>query len=379
MRIGILSLNPGHNYGGILQLFALQTVLESMGHKVTVICKNRYDKEPDFLHSYKYMSRMLRMIRQKSSWENTVIPERTINDIIRTNIQNTERFMDVYLHRKIYSSLKDIKETDFDCIIVGSDQVWRKNYFEGQYSISIDNAYLSFADKWNIKRIAYAASFGTDEWEYSDDETIRCGRLLRKFNNVTVRECAGVALCKNKFDVTASQMIDPTLILTADDYIEKIAFLPTNEKKKLIVYVLDKNKELGILTERVSKEKNLRIFNIGAESDNILLRNNILPPVEDWLQGFREAGFVITDSFHACVFSVIFRIPFVVIGNKKRGYERFESFLKMLGLEGNLLSDIYKYESFKDYSVSDDAIKELNKLRAISQNFLKESLRMEVK
>ena len=364
MRIGILSLNPGHNYGGILQSFALQTVLEGMGHKVSIICKSVYEQEPDLLHSYRYVSRFLRMIIHRSTWDATVIPERVHNRTPKANRQNTDRFMMRYFHRKMYDSFADINESDYDCIIVGSDQVWRPNYFEGQYSQSIENAFLSFTKGWNIKRIAYAASFGTDAWEYNTTQTEVCGNFLRIFDAVGVREDSGVALCRKYFSVDACNVIDPTLLLTAEDYINKIDLSKTPKSKgNLLVYVLDRTEELDRLIEIVAKEKSLVPFETGIKYNQVNPLYNVYPPVESWLQGFKDAEFVITDSFHACVFSLIFHKPFVVVGNKERGLTRFVSFLSKFKLENRMLYEVkdnIDWDSI-DFSYADEVLASFRK------------------
>jgi len=362
MRVGILSLNPGHNIGGILQSFALMTVLKRMGHNVTVICKDVYEKEPDILHFYKYGVRLLLALRYRSDWRETVFYERTRNRKPRYLRQNTDSFMNKYMNRKFVSEFSCLKETDFDCIIVGSDQVWRKKYFEDQYSQSICNAFLSFAEQWKVKKISYAASFGTDEWEYTDDDTKRCGELLQKFDAVSVREESGIWLCEDKFGVKAKCTLDPTLLLTKEDY---VSIFNLNEVAKskgdLMVYVLDKSDTIDAVVSNIVKERGLTSFEIG---DN----NGCYPKVEEWLRGFMDAELVITDSFHACVFSMIFHKPFIVVGNKERGMTRFESFLAKFKLENRMTYDIEYVAPEIDYAYSDDVLKVL---RDESYDFLK--------
>lgn len=84
----------------------------------------------------------------------------------------------------------------------------------------IENAYLDFAKEWKIKRIAYAASFGTEEWEYTGEQTNNCAALLKKFNAVSVRESSGVQLCSDNFGVKAEHVLDPTMLLCKEDYIK---------------------------------------------------------------------------------------------------------------------------------------------------------------
>ena len=368
MRIGILSLNPGLNYGGILQSFALKTELEKMGHDTSIICKDVYKREPDLLH---YLSRIIRMIKNRSSWQNTVVLERVYNRKIHIIRHNVDRFMQKYLHRTMISCFCDIKEYDFDCIVVGSDQVWRPIYFESQYLQPIENAFLSFTNGWNIKRVAYAASFGIEDWEYNVEQTKNCRGLLQQFDAVSVREDSGVDLCKNKFCVNACKVIDPTLLLTGEDYIKIIDFTNIPKSKgNLFVYILDKTDELDRLVEKVADDKSLIPFEIVIKHNQQNPKDNIYPPVESWIQGFRDAEFVITDSFHACVFSLLFHKPFLVVGNKERGMTRFTSFLSQFGLEKCMVFDFQNYKELEsvDFTYADSILADL---RIIARNFLK--------
>ena len=250
--------------------------------------------------------------------------------------QYTQPFIDKYIHRKVVNSPEELQESDFDAIVVGSDQVWRPKYYG-----KIENAYLGFAKGWNIKRIAYAASFGTDDWEYTDEQTKECGELLKKFDAISVREASGVTLCKEHFGVEVQHVIDPTMLLYKEDYIRLIEAANTPKAKgTLLNYILDETPGKKELIEQIAKDKSLVPFRVNSrvEDHKALLKERIQPPVEQWLRGFYDAEFVVTDSFHACVFSILFGKPFVVIGNKKRGMARFESLLKMFGLEDRLVS-----------------------------------------
>ena len=91
---------------------------------------------------------------------------------------------------------------------------------QGVQAQTLANAYLAFAKDWKqIKRIAYAASFGTDKWEYTLEETRECAALLKLFDAVSVREASAVQLCKNYFQIKAVHLLDPTLLLSKEDYL----------------------------------------------------------------------------------------------------------------------------------------------------------------
>lgn len=148
-------------------------------------------------------------------------------------------------------------------------------------------------------------------------------------------------MCKQYFGVEAIQVLDPTMLLSKDDY-KKL--LPKNFELKsdvdLLVYLLDVNELKNDIVSRIEQQMNTEgvwINNPKSENKNISYEERIAPPVENWLSGFLSARYVITDSFHACVFSILFHIPFVVIGNSSRGLTRIQSLLSLLGLEDRLL------------------------------------------
>ena len=347
MKIGILTLPLHTNYGGILQAYALQTVLERMGHEVCLIEKKR---KPIRLPLWKaplvYGKRILRNV---SGHPFPIFYEQKINREEPLVRQYTDEFIHKYIKRRIVNDFSDIKEGDFDTIIVGSDQVWRPKYFRD----GIEHAYLGFTEGWNIKRIAYAASFGTDEWEYTPEQTKRCGELFKRFDAVSVREDSGVDLCRTYFRVEAQHVLDPTMLLTKEDYIQLFEKANTPKSKgTLLNYILDETPEKRDLINGIAKEKNLVPFRVNSkvEDPKVSLQERIQPPIEQWLRGFYDAEIVVTDSFHACVFSILFNKPFVVVGNAKRGMSRFTSLLYTMQLQDCLIPEKAKPVTVKiDY------------------------------
>jgi exopolysaccharide biosynthesis predicted pyruvyltransferase EpsI len=144
---------------------------------------------------------------------------------------------------------------------------------------------------------------------------------------------------------------------------------------KIMVYMLDRTEEKEQFVNSMSKHLHLDTFIANSDVDNRKLpqEKRVQPPVEEWLRGFKDAEYVITDSFHACVFSIIFKKQFVVLGNKERGMSRFESLLKRFGLEDRLMQtdNIPTDIPDIDYSTVEPKV-EL--LRQQSLDFLKNSL-----
>lgn len=363
MKIGILSLPLHTNYGGILQAYALQTVLERMGHEVVVFNHERKYNLPLWRMPLSYTKRIIKkyILCRKDT---RIFSEQHQKKDYAIISQHTQRFIDTYIHTYNVELFNNLKSTDFDAIVVGSDQVWRPKYFSELFNADIENAFLSFACKWNIKRVSYASSFGTEDWEYTLDDTKLCGKLLKEFNIVTVREDSGVRLCGDKFGVDAFHVLDPTMLLRKEDYMKLFDVAKTPKSiGNLLTYILDSTPEKTEVINKISKEKCLTPFRVNskANNSNAFVEDRIQPPVEVWLRGFYDAEFVVTDSYHACIFSIIFGKPFVVIGNKERGMARFDSLLKMFELEDCLLSsntnykikccDYTKLKKYQDYSL----------------------------
>lgn len=369
MRIGILTLPLHTNYGGILQAYALQTVLERMGHE-SIVIQRPWRKR---IVWWKYPFQVVKRCICRFVFGNKIVlfPELkwNINQFIIE--RNTQAFINKYINTYRIREITDIKEKEFDAIVVGSDQIWRPMYYRLHY-INIEDAYLSFAEKWDIKRIAYAPSFGTDEWEYNETETQRCSILLQKFDAVSVRERSGIMLCEKYLGYKdVKWVLDPTMLLEKEDY-ERLIFRAVKVPGNLMCYVLDTNKDIDMLISKIAEEKNLKIFRANSNVDNIALpaKERIQPPVEGWIAGFRDAKLIITDSFHACVFSILFHKPFVVFGNRGRGYSRFESLLNYLGLENRMIENVTQFNQSMLYPLPDDVYEKLDNFRSISKEYL---------
>ena len=341
MRIGILTQPLYCNYGGIIQCYALQTVLQNLGHE-TLILQREFNKKYTFIGAFLYYAKHLikLLIGKKSSWHYFISPQK--HDYIA---QNTYNFIEKNINpRSNYCyTTKELKEEvikhNLDAIIVGSDQVWRPDY-----SPCLSNYFLDFLkDNHKIRKISYAASFGTNKWTYSDKQTHIFGNLLKLFNSVSVRETSSVTLCKDHFDINAVQVLDPTMLLNPIDY-QKIIMPNKSNRGDLFCYILDRSYQKREIINFIANKNKLKPF----ESMPLLLNSAynlyedidkcVYPPVEEWLSAFMEADYVLTDSFHGTIFSIIFNKPFWVIGNKERGMARFESLLSLFNLKNRFIT-----------------------------------------
>jgi hypothetical protein len=380
MKIGIITLPFNSNYGGLLQAFALQTVLKQMGHEVWSV--NRRNRIMPF--KFKVLSSSNRLIKSIISGKMGVIrswataKEELIID------QHTNRFLSENIRTTDFlKSEKDFEKLvryNFEAYVVGSDQVWRP-----KYSPRLANHFLGFIDSTaNPKRISYAASFGVDNWEFTPEQTDECRKLLAKFNAVSVREDSAVKLCKENFGINATQVLDPTILLPKEEYIRLVE--KDNIPKcdgTLLTYVLDKSADKQEFIKKILVETGLTEVSIMPKSlfrdaGRKKINDCIYPPVTAWLRGFMDAKYVVTDSFHGMAFAIIFNKPFLALGNTKRGMTRFTSLVKLLGLEDRIILSADSYLTERLYVPIDfQKVNEILKTKQLDAfKFLSESLKL---
>lgn len=379
MRIAILTLPLSSNYGGILQCYALQTFLTRMGHSVVVL--NGRFPEVSWWRNYLRLLKRCYLFYVRKDKTRPPFPWYTSKQWNKV-IQNLSSFISRYIHmtEPIWTTTefrKTILSHGIEGVVYGSDQIWRPCYSPG-----IENAFgLFILPKDRIRQVAYAASFGVDQCEFSQEQLQKCAPLLNRFDAVSVREFSGIELCRTYFGVNTCQMIDPTLLLQSEDYGQLIDQAETNPiEGDLLTFVLDRSAEKDRIIASVAKSRQLRSYDIGPKigDSTLTLKERIQMPVEQWLRGFRDAKMVVTDSFHGCVFSILFQKPFVAIGNASRGMARFTSLLQLFGLEDRLIGSLEEFQLRKEELLTPiDYVSVYARLRICRENamaFLKQNL-----
>lgn len=365
MRIGILTQPLHNNYGGLLQNFALQESLRKMGHTpITLNVKYQPYKVTILTRVIKFLARLLK----KVTGDKNIIFVDVVKQINFFNSPQKYQKEFIFKYLEIEDFSQPLEKTfwethELDALIVGSDQVWRS-----RFSPHILNYFLNFADgKENIKKISYAASFGIDYWDGSTEMIEPIKHLLQQFDAVSVREESGVDLCKSIFDKDATLVLDPTLLLTASDYKRIIPQQLNLKRRTCAVYILDATSDQLKRINDVCYEKGLSVNYIGRPN------RKGFPSVESWLSGIFSSDYVITDSFHGTVFSIIAHKQFSTIINASRGAARFETLLDMFDLKerlvdigGELINEMHI-----DYEVVND---KLNEQRKFSYEFILSNL-----
>ena len=322
MRIGIVTQPLEMNYGGLLQNWALQQVLKKLGHEpITIDAYQRYST----MH---FAVNMTRALMKRLAGKKIKLPRR-FNGSLRSQLMGEFVEQHIGKTRVMWNYERDVvNQYGLDALVVGSDQVWRSAY-NGDH---LEDMFLCFAEGLAVKRIAYAASFGVDEWDYTEQQTASCAELAQLMDAISVREASGVDLCRDHLGVKAQCVLDPTLLLDADDYQGIIDDSWNGGEPYLAVYCLDITPEKEVFFNQLAAERNLvvRYFSAGWKAQLT---------VQQWLAMLRKADLVVTDSFHGSVFSMIFGRDFYTLCNPERGNTRMTGLLHSLGLGNRLLND----------------------------------------
>lgn len=350
MKIAILTYPVHSNFGFLMQAYALQKFLIYMGHEPYTF--NIEPTRPRLLNRIKqtikdiiYTAKGVEgycAFRYWPTTEQQYYMDTNTWKFVKENIQLTD----------VVKKITDLYHTDvskYDAFIVGSDQVWRYAYLD-----NITSYFFDFIPN-DKPRMSYAASFGISHLDYKQRDKEACKQLIRKFDVVTVREYEGVDICRNEFGVEATKVIDPTFLLSKDDYSALAAKgnLPKTDNPFLFAYILDWNGEKRSIIEKLAYERGLEIINLLPQKFHLVgpskIEELVYPSVYDILRAFRDADYVVTDSFHGTAFSIILNKQFSIFLNKNRGNSRLTSILQTFGLEDRVISGCNVHLPFCQY------------------------------
>lgn len=359
MKIGILTHPLMLNYGGILQNYALQTVLLDLGHDVYTI-----DRRPDFAYpiSMRTIANYIRRILNNAPnhkitrWNPNIAFAESEYELASININ---RFIEKYIvrtrsvHDRDLSSIDD--EYEFDCYVVGSDQVWVPG--------CCPMTFIPFAKRDGVKKITYAASAGNVSWMDIENLRYQCLKLSKGFTSFSVREESLKYKAEKELRRKVDVVLDPTMLLSADRY-KSLVSVKSDLSDKIFTYVLDTTKEKESIIHSASLNLGLPIIS-GFAIDTSKRIKRVLPSVEDWLNGMISSRYVITDSFHGCVFAILFNKQFTVVINENRGAERFKTLLSKFNLMDRVVSTpddlINSMNSYIDYKSIGEILKKERK------------------
>lgn len=368
MRIGILTLPLHTNYGGILQAWALQTVLQRMGHEVEVLGRKEKLVNGYIILPLRWCLRLFRKYFFNS--DIPIFAEVKAKRIRQQKAGNIYSFIRKRINHKLIDTPRSIPANRYDTIVVGSDQIWRKQCISDVWGTDdYLSVFLPNSKYKSINKISYAASFGLSHWEYSKEESAIISHCLSRFSAVSVRELSAIDLLKENAEIKAKFVLDPTMLLSSDDYIKELNIELKNGPETIVSYILDANASTSLLIDKVKKAKGIRHVELNA-----IRENGSKPSIEEWISTIATSSIVVTDSFHGCVFSIIFRKPLVFITNEHRGNARFESLIKSFGIESNCVDANPDINFSQSFDLPPDISERIASLKQISMEYITKSL-----
>lgn len=333
MKIGIITITDGQNYGNRLQNFALQETLKKFGVQADTIKRLTFRNVTGMDRVKLYIKNFVKFF---------VCPKAITSFYIRK--YKFYQFNKKYIHFSNYF-LKDNHASDklkdsYNFFICGSDQIWNP-YIRIAYD-DIENAFAVFA--YDYQRISYAASFGISEIPEKCIEQYK--RLINGMRLISVREVKGVDIVKKLTDKEAQLVLDPTMLLSKEEWIriEKKPRWYENEKYILTYFLGGRNGNVKRIINDISAKNNLKIINLEIEflaNNQVENSNYYTASPEEFIYLIHHCDFMMTDSFHGSVFSIIFEKAFGVFERKlteknNNMSSRIVSLLSMFGLQGCL-------------------------------------------
>ena len=319
-RIGVIGLRHSQNVGNNLLKYALFIKLSELGYSPYMVGKRFLNHNINFIKNY-------------------------------TRIRLIKNF-------------SEIKENDFDILMVSSDQTWNvviENFY--------DTAFLKFAEKWKIPKFIYGTSLGFDKWKFSEKDEQVAKHLLKNFTGISVREKSAVKLIENHLGLKAQFVLEPTFLIDKKYYLNLIKnfksdIIKSNNNNYIFVYNIIESSNFINYLSYVKKMLNIEIFFLNIFHDN---------QVKEFLYGVINCKAVITDSFHGTVFSILFNKPFISFENLK-----YDSRFNNLNEIFNIKNRIFNLSSIPPVSLLNKSLQinrsKLKILKRKSINYLKKNL-----
>lgn len=338
--VAYLTRHTVSNYGSVLQAYATQTAIEKLGYNAECINYYRSDEKP---------KELVNTLLQCSKWNK--------NALTRLVFKATQKPVYNYAGKRFAEYRKIVKVTDVeynteqdlidncpnaDVFMTGSDQVWNTITCD-----KIDPVYFMSFLKDNQKRVSYAASFGGSN--VKDEDKSQIASLLSKYSTVSIRENSGIKIA-NDLGIDAQQVLDPTFLLTRDEWSKIISKRECTEKY-VLVYQLHPNKNFDNYAKAFAKSKGLKLYRVSNCFHHVVRSGKFIccPPLGEFLWYIKNAEYFLTDSFHGTAFATGLNTQFVDVLPKSYS-ERISSILQLIGYENRILKD------YNDFAITDNRI-----------------------
>ena len=326
-KVKMLTFHNAENYGATLQAYALKETLKELGVNPEFV---NYENEK-ILSDYK----LIRTNSLKSFFSSLWYLPRNLK-----RKRSFKSFSDRYLdtNSKVYLSKEDIEKDieSGEIFVAGSDQIWNPDLTDG-----LSDVYTLNFEREDIKKIIYGASLGNEELLQKNASDFKV--KLASLDLISVREQSVIRPLEEVCDKKVEQVIDPTLLLNKDTWDKLITennTISLTSEKYILVYTLFESDEVTKIANHLSKVTGLKIVHFRKYNayENELMNLYSYGPV-DFVNAFKNAAYVITNSFHGTVFSLIFERKFYsVLPSIRAG--RIKDLLNDLGLNKRIVQDM---------------------------------------
>lgn len=370
MKIGILTFHRADNYGALLQVYALQQKLVLMGNEVQVVDYRCKPIEDDYV--YHIFPRLRKNIIR---WILELLRNVYIVRKKKEKASKCRDFRDKYLNlsKSVIDEIdRENIRKEFDLIVTGSDQIWNAKLTFGK-----DDWYCFSQENTNKLLVSYAASVGNvnlfDSYftDYIKD--------LQKYTYISVREDDAKKYIENKINRQVYKVCDPTLLIKKEMWFTLIDSLnKRNEKKYLLYYDVELNEEAKRIALALSRRYNLKLVHFN-NSIRMIFEGKYMQnagPV-DFLWLIKNAEIIVTSSFHATLFSVMFNKTLISVPHPFTG-SRVRSLLSDFKLNGNICENYEDLKEIDFYKIEKDSLKNYQNIIEESEGFLKMCLSGEV-
>lgn len=385
-RVAIASCYDKNNYGSMLQAYATQIVLEDLGCEAVTIDKAGLDADISKGRRAYYLENIfnLPLLRAKAGFVRHRLKRKLDRDFASNLSQRDLAFNRFRKQRfKLSSKLESFSElskfcSDFDAVLVGSDQLWLPVNIAGNYYT------LDFLGT-DAKKIAYATSFGVSCLSKKYMKKVK--GFLESFDAVSVRETTGADIIRKACGLEVPVVCDPTMLLTEKEWTSVVSddfSLP--DAPYVFCYFLGKNNWSRQCAQLLAKERNCKIVAlvhmdeyVPYDDDYADYRPYDVGPSE-FLQLVANAEYVCTDSFHGTVFSCLFNRPFFAFrrhesNGKQSTNSRIDTLLVRLGLQGRVCEEERGFRELIDKEINfSSANAAISEYRCLSRSFLEKSL-----
>lgn len=335
MKISIITIHYIHNYGSVLQTYATQYLFEKAGYDVQIVDYVRPNCRQENILAGQCMQdqrsggvRSYPVIRHIMYYKRKYYLKRCDSVF--------HAFIAKYIHlSQPYNTMESLMQDPpiADVYCTGSDQMWNSIWNDG----ILKEHFLVYAPAGK-KRIAFSTSFGRTELDKSELEITRS--FIQKYDAISVREKSALDLLEQMGYRNGVHILDPTLIMTANDWASQLSIIPKINYRYVLTYGLNDNQELGTFARKIAKDNGLRLINIGLSWRAYFNPGKTiqLPSVATFLSLIKHADYIVTDSFHGTAFSLNFNRQFFVF-YPGRFSTRLQSILSLTHQEHRAVSD----------------------------------------